>query len=377
MASTLVCKTYNHFENITDPRVDSGTNYPLTEMIFLTLCACISDAQGWVDVERYGKAKLDWLRKYFPFENGIPSHDTLGRTFSRLDTIEFYAALQSWANEIAGSLKGQTVAIDGKTLRGSYDRASGKSALHSISAWVCGLRMCLGLKSVDDKSNEIPAVQELIELLDLAGAVVTTDAMHCQTQTAKAVIAKQADYIMIVKGNQPTLHEALHETILKAMDSRQPKMRRCQSRDSKRGRNELREVVVMPAPTDCPILAQWAGVKTIGVIYRSREINGKIEESSETFISSLEPKVRDLSKRIREHWGIENQQHYILDVTFSEDASRIRKGNSPEISSVFRRLALSILQRDTTIKDNIRGKRKRCAWDNSQIERLIAHFSSV
>ncbi len=133
----------------------------------------------------------------------------------------------------------------------------------------------------------------------------------------------------------------------------------------------------MPARTDCPILAQWAGVKTIGVIYRSREINGKIEESSETFISSLEPKVRDLSKRIREHWGIENQQHYTLDVTFSEDASRIRKGNSPEISSVFRRLSLSILQRDTTIKDNIRGKRKRCSWDNSQIERLIAHFSSV
>ncbi|MCE2810463.1 MAG: ISAs1 family transposase [Planctomycetaceae bacterium] len=161
MASTLVCKTYNHFENITDPRVDRGTNYPLTEMIFLTLCACISDAQGWVDVERYGKA----------------------------------------------------------------------------------------------------------------------------------------------------------------MDSHQPKMRRCQSRDSKRGRNELREVVVMPAPTDCPILAQWAGVKTIGVIYRSREINGKIEESSETFISSLEPKVRDLSKRIREHCEIENQQHYILDVTFSEDAT--------------------------------------------------------
>lgn len=208
---------------------------------------------------------------------------------------------------------------------------------------------------MEDKSNEIPAVQDLIELLYSAGAVLTTNAIHCQTQTAKAIVAKQADYIMIVKGNQPILQEALHETILKAMDSRQSKMRRRQTRDSKRGRNDLREVVFMTAPTNCPILAQWAVVKSIGVIYGHRENNGEFEESSERFLSNLNPKVRDLSKRIREHWGIENQQHYILDVTFPEDASRIRKENSPEISSVFRRLPLSVLRRDTTIKDNIRG----------------------
>ena len=156
-----------------------------------------------------------------------------------------------------------------------------------------------------------------------------------------------------------------------------PKLRRCQSGETTRRRAEIREVIVLPAPKHCSVLAGWEGIKTIGLIYRSREINGQVQESSETFISSLAPKVRDHAKRIREHWGIENKQHWILDVTFSEDSSRIRKGSSPEISSVFRRLALSILQRDTTIKDNIRGKRKRCSWDNSMIERLIKHFSSI
>lgn len=376
MASSFVCKTCNHFENVTDPRVNRGMNYPLIEMIFLTLCACIADADGWADVERYGKAKLDWLRKYFPFEHGIPSHDTLGLVFSRLDTAEFYASLQSWANDIATTLEGHTVAFDGKTLKGSHDRSRSKSALHSVSAWVCGLRMCIGLKSVEDKSNEIPAVQELIDLIDLKGAVVTADAMHCQVETAKAIIQKEADYILIVKGNQPSLQDALHEAIIKAMENDDPKVRRTRKLEINRGRIETREIIVQPVPKDSAQFAKWAGIKSIGVIHRTREVNGKFEEATETFISSRDPKVRDIARRIREHWGIENQQHYILDVTFSEDASRIRNGNSPEISSVFRRLALNILQRDTTIKDSIRGKRKRCAWDNSAIEKLIANFSS-
>ncbi|MDX1925456.1 MAG: ISAs1 family transposase [Pirellulaceae bacterium] len=376
MASSFVSKTYNHFENVTDPRVNRGNNYPLIEMIFVTLCACISDADGWADVERYGKAKLAWLRKYFPFDNGIPSHDTFGLVFSRLDTVEFYASLQNWANDISQSLDGQTVAFDGKTLRGSHDKYRGKSALHSVSAWVCGLRMCIGLKSVDDKSNEIPAVQELIDVIDLKGAVVTADAMHCQTETAKAIIDKEADYILMVKGNQPTLQDALHDAIINAMENDDPKVRRSFNKEINRGRVETREVIVQPIPKDSAAFANWAGIKSIGAIHRTREVNGKLEESTETFISSREPKVRDIARRIREHWSVENQQHYILDVTFSEDASRIRNGNSPEISSVFRRLALNILQRDTTIKDSIRGKRKRCAWDNSAIEKLIANFSS-
>lgn len=180
MSTSFVGKTFHHFEETTDPRVDRGKNHPLMEMIFLTLCATICGADCWVDVERYGKAKLGWLRKYVSFALGIPSHDTLGRVFSRLDSIEFYVCLQSWTEDVCATVKGETIAMDGKTLRGSFDSASGKSPLHSVSAWACGLRLCLGLRSVDDKSNEIPAVQELIAMLDLKGSVVTADAMHCQ-----------------------------------------------------------------------------------------------------------------------------------------------------------------------------------------------------
>lgn len=377
MASTFLDQTYKHFEKITDPRVDRGGNHDLIDMIFLTLCASICGADNWADVERYGLSKEDWLRKFVPLKYGIPSHDTLGRVFARLDSIEFYAALQSWAKEIAGSLHGQTVAFDGKTLRGSFDSASAKSALHSVSAWACGLRLCLGLNSVDSKSNEIPAVQELIGMLDLEGAVATADAMHCQRETAKSLIDKKADYLLMVKGNQPTLQTELHDAITQETDKSNAAIRRHHKLEMNRGREEYREVIVLPCPQDSPVFSDWKGIKTIGTIFRSRLVNGKLEESSETFITSLPCKVRDISKRIRDHWSTENQQHHILDVTFTEDSSRIRKGTGPEISSVFRRLALSILQQDTTVKDSIRGKRKRCGWDNSALQQLISRFNRV
>lgn len=376
MSTSFVSRTCKHFETITDPRVNRGDNHPLLEMVFLTLCATICDANSWVDVERYGKAKLEWLRRFFPFSAGIPSHDTLGRVFSRLDSIQFHAALQSWVNDITDSLQDQTVAVDGKTLRGSFDAASGKSALHSVSAWACGLRMCIGLNSVDDKSNEIPAVQQLIDMLDLQGATITADAMHCQKETAKAIRNKDADYILFVKGNQPSLQAELRQAITDALDDDDKSVRKYSKSEKNRNRDETREVVILPCP-QTPVFAEWKDAKTIGIIFRTREINGKLQEESEAFISSRPCKVRDLSKRIREHWGIENSQHHVLDVTFAEDSSRIRKGNGPEISAAFRRLALNILQRDTTIKDNVRGKRKRCGWDNSAIEKLMANFSRV
>ena len=284
--------------------------------------------------------------------------------------------MQSWIAEITSSLAGETVAFDGKTLRGSFDTASGKSPLHSVSAWACGLRLCLGLNSVDDKSNEIPAVQELISMLDLQGAVVTADAMHCQKATVEAIVAKQADYLLFVKGNQPTLQQALHDAIGNAFDNENSRIRSMEKREVHRGRQETRGVSVMPIPKDSTVFSNWQGLKTIGIIYRTREVNGKLQESVHTFITSLPCRVRNIARRIREHWSTENQQHYILDVTFSEDASRIRKGTAPEISSAFRRLSLSILQKDTTMKDSIRGKRIRCGWDNSSLKKLIANFSS-
>ena len=217
-------------------------------------------------------------------------------------------------------------------------------------------------------------MQELLKLLDLQGAVVTADAMHCQKETAKAVIDKHADYLLMVKGNQPSLQEELNLAIIEAFDDDNAAIRRHHKTQTSHGRQEHREVVVLPCPQNSAVFDQWPGIQTIGTIYRSRDINGKLEDSSEPFITSLPCKVRDISQRIRAHWGTENQQHYVLDVTFSEDSSRIRKVTGPEISSVFRRLALGLLQQDTTLKDSIRGKRKRCGWDNTALERLIQRF---
>lgn len=377
MAVAFVERIENHFEKVTDPRVNRGTNYSLLEMVFVALCGAICDCNTWTDVADFGEAKLVWFRKFLPFEKGIPSHDTFTEVFAQLDTIEFYAALESWAREMARTLKGETVAFDGKTLCGSFDAAGNKSALHSVSAWACGLKLCIALQSVAEKSNEIPAVQQLIDLLDLSGAVVTADAMHCQRETAEKIVAKEADFVLMVKGNQETLQAAVQEAMVQAFEAEDSKLRRCHMNEKNRDRQETREVAAIPVPKDSEVFHRWPGVKTIGGIYRSREINGKLEESQEFFISSLPCRVRALSQHLRSHWSIENSQHHVLDVTFTEDSSRIRKGNGPEITSVFRRLALNISQRDTSLKGSIRRKRKRCGWDEAVFERLLAGFTGV
>jgi predicted transposase YbfD/YdcC len=377
MSSTLIETIASHFEGVTDPRVNRGQNYPLIEMVFVALCGSICDCNSWVDISEFGDAKLTWFRKFLPFEHGIPSHDTFGEVFARLDSMQFYAALQSWTTNIAGSLKGQTVALDGKTLRGSFDQASAKSALHSVSAWACGLKLCLGVKSVEDKSNEIPAVQQLIDLLDLEGAIVTADAMHCQIETAAKIVDTGADYVLVAKGNQASLQAEIRQILAEAFDNNDSRLRQCSSTQTDHGREETREVVVMPVPKNSKILSRWPNIQTIGAIYRTRNADGKQVEWQDCFISSLSSKVRKHRDILRSYWSIENSQHYILDVTFTEDSSRIRRGTGPEISSVFRRLALTILQQDSSIKGSIRGKRKICGWDESAFERLLAGFSDV
>lgn len=376
MAVAFVGKVYRHFENLTDRRVRRVTNHDLMEMIFVTLCAVICDANSWTDVERFGKAKLSWLRRYIRLNNGIPSHDTFGRVFARLETSQFNAALQAWAMELAVCLREQAVAVDGKTLRHSFDTASERSALHSVTAWASGLKVCLGALAVDSKSNEIPAVQTLIDLLDLQGAVVTADAMHCQKKTCQKIIDQQADYILFVKDNQPHLLESIQQLLLDSLDDEKlrQKVRHHTEQQRNRNRDEFRQTVTMPCPAHHPVLSAWPGIKTIGQVVRHRDLGSTYSEESAYFISSRGPQVRDMARRVRGHWSIENSQHHVLDVTFCEDASRIRKGSGPEVASIFRRLALSILQRDTSIKDSIRGKRKRCGWCERTFHRLLQAF---
>jgi predicted transposase YbfD/YdcC len=378
MATGPAAVVYNHFENLTDPRVDRGNNHDLLEMIFVALTAVLCGAQGWADVERFAKSKLKWFRRYLRLPNGIPSHDTFGRVFSRLDTGEFLTAMHAWVDAFAGSLRGQGIAIDGKTLRGSYDRAVGQTALHTITAFACGTRLCLRQMSVDEKSNEIPAVPALLKLLELSGATVTLDAMHCQVETARAIVDADADYLLTVKKNHTTLYTSLLDRFLACAeaDYQVPGLTRHKTVEKSHGRQERREYYVMAAPSDDDTLPRWPGIRSIGMVYRCREAGDTTHEETMFFISSHTPQVKLLSRHLRGHWGIENRQHWVLDVTFSEDASRIRQGSSPEISAAFRRMALNILQRDTTQKDSIRGKRLRAGWDDKVLDAIYAGFSS-
>jgi predicted transposase YbfD/YdcC len=361
---------FSHFEDLTDPRIERTKRHRLSDMVAIALCATICGADSWADVERFGNAKLDWFETFLHLEHGIPSHDTFGRVFASLDTEEFLACLTSWVASLRLSLQGQTVAIDGKTLRRSFDAASGKTALHLVSAWAGELRLSLGQVAVDQKSNEIPAVIKLLELLDLDGAVVTLDAMHCQKETAAAIRRRGADYLLSVKANQPKLLEQLQDLFEAYGDEAWQGTRRMTQADPARhGRSELREYIVAPSPQGLD--AAWCDIRSVGMVYRHREASGKSSDEVSYFISSLPPKVRTLSKHVRGHWGVENGLHWTLDVTFSEDKSRIRKAAGPEIAAVFRRLALSILKQDTTLKENIHGKRVRAGWNNDTLQAIL------
>jgi predicted transposase YbfD/YdcC len=367
-----------NFVALTDPRVDRGGNHDLLEMIFITLTATICGANGWADVERFAKAKRDWFARYIKMDRGVPSHDTLGRVFARLDTGEFLTAMHHWVDQFAGSLRDKGVAIDGKVLRGSFDKAAGQDPLHTITAFATETRLVLRQMSVDDKSNEIPAVPKLLELMELAGAVVTLDAMHCQKETAKCIIAAGAHYVLTVKGNQGNLADRLLELFLQYGEENYQinGLRHHATVEKSHGRRERRDYYTIAVPDEA-LFADWAGIESIGMVYRHREGGVKEHDEVTFFISSLPPKVKRLSRVLRDHWKIENSEHYVLDVTFSEDASRIRTGNSPEISAAFRRMALNILQRDTTLKDSIRGKRLRAGWDDEVLDDIYAAFNDA
>jgi predicted transposase YbfD/YdcC len=379
MATGPAAIIVDHFENVTDPRVNRGDNHPLMEMVFIALTATLCGANGWADVERFGKSKLSWFRKFVRLKRGVPSHDTFGRVFARLDTGEFLTAMHTWVDAFAGCLRGRGIAVDGKTLRGSFDKAAGQSPLHTITAFAWDTRTVLRQMSVDGKSNEIPAVPELLKLLELSGAVVTLDAMHCQRETAKVIVDADAIYLLTVKANQPTLYEHLLELFdgYGSRDFRVPGLRKHVTVERSHGRNERREHYVIAAPKNDKVLAAWPGVASLGMVIRKRNAGG-IESTEITFfITNHPPKVKALSDYLRGHWGIENSQHWVLDVTFAEDASRIRKGTAPEISAAFRRMALNILQQDTSIKENIRGKRLRAGWDESVLDAIYAGFSAI
>lgn len=375
MSQRLVA-VFTPFENLTDPRVERTRVHNLFELVVIALCGTIAGADSWADIERFGNQRLSWLRTFLQLTEGIPSHDTFGRVFARLDPAELVNCIQQWLAEIGREI-GQHIAIDGKTLRGSFDKAAGKNPLHLVSAWASEARLTLGQIAVDSKSNEITAIPLLLELLDLKGAAVTIDAMGCQKEIAAKIVDGEGDYLLALKDNHPTLHEAVCQEFTAALDSDTPpaEMRRHVTVETNRGRKERREYLALPAPKSLPGFADWAALATLVMVVRITETGGVEKGAVSYYLSSLPTKVKKLAKLIRQHWSIESQLHWVLDVTFTEDASRIRQRHAPQTSAMLRRLAVSILSSDTSIKDNIRGKRYRACLSTDVLERLLLNFA--
>jgi predicted transposase YbfD/YdcC len=358
------------FADLEDPRRTSQGNhlYPLDEILFLSIAAVISGADTWTSIGLFGKAKLDWLRKFFPFQNGVPSHDVLGKVFAALDSSQFSKCFVSWIDSLAQITAGEIIAIDGKTLRGSDNKTRGKSALHVVSAFASANGLCLGQVAVDDKSNEITAVPQLLDLLAVKGCIVTLDAMGCQKSIAKAIRDKDADYVLTVKDNQKELRSQITKIF-----SISPIKGEFTSWDAGHGRFEQRKCEVVDQLEFLDDLQQWPGLKTVVRLTSERTIKQTGKQNSETryYISSLAPDPQVISRAIRSHWAVENKLHWSLDVIFKEDASLKKTDHSALNFNIISKMALSLLDQEKSSKKSKPSKRLLAALDDDYRAKVL------
>jgi predicted transposase YbfD/YdcC len=374
MEQTPVAAIAEHFSPLDDPRRDNKRHL-LLDIIIIAICAVICGADSWTDVELFGHAKYDWFKRFLRLPHGIPSHHTFGRVFARLDGKQFQYCFMEWIQAISELTQGQVIAVDGKKLRRSHDRTIGKNAIYMVSAWASENRLVLGQAKVDDKSNEITAIPHLLDLLEISGCIVTTDAMGCQKRIAQKAIEKEADYMLDVKGNQEGLHTAIQELFQFAEGEGFVDCDYHKTVDKGHGRIESRECWTTSAPDYLwylPDRADWAGLRTIVMLKSERRVGQKTTIEYRHFISSLESDARQALKAVRTHWGIENKVHWVLDIAFREDDSRVRKGNAAQNLAVLRHVALNLLKQEATTKCGIKAKRLKAGWDQDYLLKVLA-----
>jgi predicted transposase YbfD/YdcC len=363
-----------HFSAIDDPRIDRTKLHKLIDILVIAICATICGAEGWEDFELFGNCKLDWFKSFLELPNGIPSHDTFRRVLARLDPEQFQQAFLDWVRSVTRLTEGQVVAIDGKQLRRSHDSALGKNAIQMVSAWAEANRLVLGQAKVEEKTNEITAIPELLRLLEISGCIVTTDALGCQTEITAAIIARQADYVLAVKGNQSHLFEDVvgYFDWALAEGSKQTTYTFDETVDGDHGRVEVRRCYASDDIDWLRRKAEWKGIHSIVMIESERSV-GEQEASRERryYISSLEADAQQLNRVIRGHWSIENALHWVLDIAFREDDSRIRKDHGPENMATLRHIALNLLKQDKSIKVGIKSKRKNAGWDERYLLKVL------
>lgn len=356
-----------YFAELRDPRVERNREHLLEEILLIAIAAVLSGAESWNDIADYGEAKLEWLKTFLSLPSGIPSHDTFNRVFAALDPEEMEKGFVAWVSSIARLTAGEVVAIDGKALCGT--RETGKKTLvHMVSAWAESNGLVLAQRKVDEKSNEMTTIPKLLDALELAGTVVTIDAMGCQREIAGRIVEKKADYVLAVKGNQGLLSEQVKDSFL-LLESDAV----AEEIDCGHGRVERRRCSVI---TDLSLIekaAEWTSLQGLVRIEAERyhKVSGKTEREIRYYITSLRPAAAHLNHVIRQHWGIENKLHWVLDVGFGEDLSRKRAGHAAQNFSILNRIALNLLKQDKSSQRGIKGKRLKAAWDQPYLLKLL------
>ncbi len=344
----------HHFQELKYPRVERTKKHQLTDILVIAILAVIAGAQGWEDMENYGISKKQWLEKFLALPHGIPSDDTFRRVFEFLNPEELNRCFLQWVETLVTKMGGEIIPIDGKTIRGSYDRNQGKSALHIISAWSSEQRLVLGQMKVEDKSNEITAIPALLELLDITGSIITIDAMGTQTEIAKKIIDKKGDYVLALKANHPTLYNQVQEWFEKASAQQFQGIDVSYEKPVEKGhhRREIRQVWSVPVAAINNLYQPrlGAGLQSVVMVVRVRHLWNKTTREVQFYLSSLHSDAQLIGRAIRQHWGIENQAHWTLDCTFAEDACRIRSFHSPRNFALLRRIALNALNREHSYK---------------------------
>lgn len=368
----LSARIQDHFVELTDPRRRKVT-YPLINIVTIAICAVICGADDFVSIAEYGRKKRKWLAQFLDLRNGIPSHDRFNAVLGAIKPAEFEACLLSWITALHEITAGQIVAIDGKTLRRSFDAASSKSAIHMVSAWATANQISLGQVVVDEKSNEITAIPPLLNMLEVSGCLVTIDAMGCQTEIAEAILEAGADYVLAVKKNQPTLYEGIDWHFFyrtRVNDWRIPVSRHA-TQEKAHGRQEKRSYLVCPVPRDLPDRERWPQLTAIGMAINESVRDGKVCREVRYYILSKQLTAKRFAAAVRDHWSIENRLHWQLDVTFREDQSRLRRGHADANFSILRRTALSLLKNNHALKVGVKNKRLAAGWDDEYLAQIL------